>query len=128
LVRNCGQSKRDVAQSGLERVPWAHEVAGSNPVIPTKRENHMKQDTMLVQCVLQQSGPHFNKTTTVWLEAERVGVGKQVLVSDAFDKDDEKQWWTVTSVGSEKVPYGKLADKQRTSIWDVSVNKLRGNK
>ena len=28
---NC----RDVAQLGLERLPWAQEVAGSNPVVPT---------------------------------------------------------------------------------------------
>jgi putative endonuclease len=26
---------RDVAQLGLERLPWAQEVAGSNPVVPT---------------------------------------------------------------------------------------------
>src|ERR1041385_5418198 len=32
---SAGAERRDVAQLGLERLPWAQEVAGSNPVVPT---------------------------------------------------------------------------------------------
>ena len=32
----CTCLDRGLVQSGLRRVPWAHEIAGSNPASPTK--------------------------------------------------------------------------------------------
>lgn len=85
----------------------------------------MKQDTLLIQCILQKADNNQIETV-VWIEAEKAKLGKQVLTSDVYDKTKTKNWWNIIQVGSNKVEYGKLSD--RTSIWDVEINKIRGNK
>jgi hypothetical protein len=84
----------------------------------------MKKDTILVQCKLQNE----NTETVAWLEESKVKVGRQVLTSDVFDKSQNKKWWTVLSIGTEKVSYEKMADRKSSDVWDIEVNKIKGNK
>lgn len=84
----------------------------------------MKQDTLLVQCILQDG----DSKTTAWIEAKKASIGKQILTSDSLDKTKEKRWWTIISVGNEKVEYSVIASKRPEDINDNPINKMRGNK
>lgn len=88
----------------------------------------MKEDTPLVQCTLEREENESLHTLVVWLDSTQVKLNANILVSDPFEKGCPKEWWTIKRIGSVKIPYGKLADKNRTTIWDVAINQMRGNK
>ncbi len=87
----------------------------------------MKKDTILVQCKLVNDiGPDFIETVA-WIEQEKAKIGYWILSSDIKSKGLPK-WWKIASIGTEKIPFEKLASRKDKDIWDNPVNKLRGNK
>jgi hypothetical protein len=87
----------------------------------------MKKDTLLVQCVLKNDRETDVLQTVAWIEAEKARLGHWILSSDVKSKEDPK-WWQIFSIGTEKIPYEKLAIRKDGDIWDNPVNQMRGNK